>query len=130
MYKRRNLLEVILEKTRSYSGGFLESLNTKNQRREKVCHLAVFASPATSSAMRHPPDQSTAQTSSNVCSLLTLFVAGVLVSAKSPPSHVELSSSKSSSFRRGHFILENGYKGWDNTLRVKTKEISELLMKH
>ena len=33
----------------------------------------------------------------------------------------------SSSFRRGHFILENGYKGWDNTLRVKTKEISEVI---
>ena len=47
---------------------------TKHQRRETVCHLAVFASPATtSSAIRHSPDKSINHTSSSVCSLLPLF---------------------------------------------------------
>ena len=64
-YKRRNVLDAVLEKNSSIlrwlSGIF------KNKRREIICHIAVFASLATSSAMRHPPDQSTAQTSFGVC---------------------------------------------------------------
>ena len=40
--------------------------------------------------MHHPPDQSTAQTSSSVCSLLPLFVAGVPASAKRLLLHVKL----------------------------------------
>nr|YP_009364851.1 cytochrome c oxidase subunit 2 [Fucus distichus]ARI50039.1 cytochrome c oxidase subunit 2 [Fucus distichus] len=47
-------------------------------------------------------------------------------SAETIKARVELLGNNSS-FRRGHFILENGYKGWDNTLRVKTKEISEVI---
>ena len=44
-------------------------------------------------------------------------------SAETIKARVELLGNNSS-FRRGHFILESSSKGWDNTLRVKTKEIS------
>ena len=47
-------------------------------------------------------------------------------SAETIKARVELLGNNSS-FRRGHFILENGYKGWDNTLRVKPEEISEVI---
>ena len=88
MCKCRNFIEVVLENTRPYSKGLLDS--QQNQRRKNVCYLAVVVSPPSSFAVHYPPDKSTAQTSSSMCSLLPLLL-------QAPPiSHLKLTSPKPS----------------------------------